>query len=221
MNNTTKKIKRKKSEAGFIMADFIFSFVLVLGVGIFIFALTFSLATIEISQYIVWSAARNFSSANISEAQARLSSTKKFKALSEQFPLLTGAGGAESPWFELNNFTAENHENNPQFSQKVTNASDRLNRDGSLERRQPWIGASASIYLKLFGTMNVPFFGRVTDDPESTFKFRVYAFILRHPSNDECRGFFEKRFSEGIKTLAPMTDIGDASKYYPPEDNGC
>ncbi len=214
------KNKIKNSEAGFIIADFLFSFVLVIGIGIFIFALTFSLATIEIAQYIVWSSARNYSSANVDEAAANLSATKKFNVLSEQFPLLTGKGST-SPWFELTGFKAMDHSSESNFSGKVTNSSDLLNRDGNLERRQPWIGASADIYLKLFATMNIPFFGKISDDPETTFKFRVYAFILRHPSTQECREFYNKRFTEGIKTLDTIKNVGDSAKYYPPEDNGC
>ncbi len=71
----------KNSQGGFIAADFLFSFTLVISIGIIIFAFTFSLATIEISQYIVWSAARNYSAAYTNEAEASANARKKFNFL--------------------------------------------------------------------------------------------------------------------------------------------
>ncbi len=212
--------QRKKSQSGFIVADFLFSFVLVLGVGIFIFALTFSLATIEISQYIVWSAARTYASAKNDEISAQAAASQKFKKLSAQFPLLTGEGEA-SPWFKLDDFKAQDHRTEASFMGKVTTAEDRLNRDGNLELRQPWTGASANIYLKLFANMRVPFFGKVTDSPETTFKFRVYAFVIRNPSFKECSEFFRARFKQGIQSLESFGAVGTEIPDYMVEDNGC
>lgn len=215
--------QRKKSEAGFIIADFLFSFVLVIGIGIFIFVLTFSLATIEISQYIVWSASRTYASANVDEPKAKIAAQLKFKNLSEQFPKLTGAG-EPSPWFKLDDFKAQDHQQETNFVKYVADSSDRLNRDGNLERRQPWTGASATIYLKLFSTMKIPFFGPVTDNPDSPdspFKFRVYSFIIRNPSFKECSDFYKSRFSNGIQQLDSFSSLGVESSDYMVEDNGC
>ncbi len=214
--------QRKKSESGFIIADFLFSFVLVICVGMFIFALTFSLATIEISQYIVWSAARTYSSANVDEAKAARASETKFKSLSAMFPLLTGEGNA-SPWFSLDDFKVQDHEKEATFAGKVTSASDRENRDGNTERRQPWTGASANLYLKLFANLGIPVFGKVSNDPETDFKFRIYAFIIRHPSFEECSGFFQQRFEKGVKKIESFQSINGtpASEPYKVEDNGC
>ena len=211
---------RKKSQAGFIIADFLFSFVLVIAIGIFIFALTFSLATVEISQYIVWSAARAYASGNVDEGSARSAATAKFKSLSAQFPLLTGEGNA-SPWYLLDAFTAQNHDTEATFAGK-TSAADRANRDGNTEKRQPWTGASATIYLKLFGNMGIPFLGKVSSTPETTFTFRLYAFIIRNPSYDECTQFFQKRFDETmlLDTFPGINGAKD-NKNYLVEDNGC
>jgi len=98
-----RKLSNKKfirNNSGMLIADFLFAFVMVIGIGIFMFALTFSLATIEVGQYIVWSTARNYSAARYSETVANSEATDKFKALAEQFPLLTNSGGSSS-WFEL------------------------------------------------------------------------------------------------------------------------
>lgn len=190
-----------KSNSGFIVADFIFSFVMILGVGIFIFALTFSLATIEVAQYIVWSTARNYAAATtdavtLSDEQAR----EKFENLAGQFPKLTGVGEADSPWFRL---TVEDLKIgnladtsvDPEFS-GLLSADDRNN-----SFRQPWIGVSTNLTLVLFSSLQVPFLGKVATDP-SLFTLPVRAFVIRHPSQNECRDFFyQKRYPEGIVNL--------------------
>lgn len=211
---------RKKSQSGFIIADFLFSFVLVISIGIIMFALTFALATVEISQYIVWSAARTYSAANFDEATARAAASRKFANLSAQFPKLTGSG-SDSPWFTLDNFSAQNFESDPVFQNKVANNNDRLNRDGNLERRQPWIGARADIYLKLFSNMSVPFLGKVSNDAENVFKFQIYSFIIRNPSYKECVNFFRHRFREGIQSIDTFSGLGEEIQDYVVEDNGC
>lgn len=213
---------RKKNQAGFIIADFLFSFVLVISIGIIMFALTFALATVEVAQYIVWSAARTYASGNFNETISRTQATMKFTNLSAQFPLLTGQGEA-SPWFKLDDFKAQDHDTEATFISKVTNGSDRLNRDGNLERRQPWTGASANIYLKLFANMSVPFLGKISNNAETDFTFRIYAFVIRHPSFEECKTFFDRRFSDGIQRLDTFQSppVGDATAIGMVEDNGC
>lgn len=218
--------QRKKTQSGFIIADFLFSFVMVISIGIIMFALTFALATVEIAQYIVWSSARTYSSANVDEAAGRTAAQTKFNSLSEQFPKLTGAGGEPTPWFTLDNFSAQNFENDPVFQARVADPNDRANRSGggAGERRTPWIGARADIYLKLFANMSVPFFGKVSSDAENTFKFQIYSFVLRNPSYQECVDFFRNRFRLGVQPLdsenfstLPGNEIPD----YVVEDNGC
>ena len=212
--------ERKKSEGGFIVADFLFSFVMVIGVGIFIFVLTFSLATVEISQYIVWSAARSYSSAKADELSAKAAAENKFRELTEEFPLLTGQG-EPNPWIRLDDFKAEDHKAEKNFTDKVKDTEDRLNRDGNKELRQPWTGASADVYFKLFGNLKIPFFGKISKEPETMFKFRVYAFVIRHPSFQECSGFFKNRFTNGIQPLENFSGLGTENPDYMVEDNGC
>ena len=83
---------KKLNNSGFIIADFLFAFTMVIGIGIFIFGFTFSLATIEVAQYIVWSTARNYAAANEEELQSVKQAKEKFENLTAKFPLLTGNG---------------------------------------------------------------------------------------------------------------------------------
>ena len=83
--------------------------------------------------------------------------------------------------------------------------------------------------VKLLSGIRVPFLGSVTADKKS-FTFPIRAFVLRHPSQDECFSFFskEKRYELGIQKLksndAESNDFApnaDANKYVAIEDNGC
>jgi len=212
------------SSSGFIVADFLFAFVMVLGIGIFIFGFTFSLATVEISQYIVWSTARNYSAANTDEAVANAQAQRKFQNLTAKFPLLTGNGASADPWFELNDLKVGDLSSgiDPDFSSKIG-----ADKDNSF--RQPWHGASAVLNLKLFAGFQIPFLGKVTKNNEdkNAFKFPIRAFILRHPSKDECLNFFNRdRYIIGIKNLEGgklADDPTNTTLANPPqvEDNGC
>jgi len=226
--STHKRKSNLKNQSGFIIADFLFSFTLIISCGIVIFGMTFSLASVEISQYIVWSTARNFSAANISETVAQQQARVKFANLSKQFSLITGAStSGVTPWFVLNNLLVGNLAGpsgaDGDLRAKLAGDSDNKDNGGSGERRQPWIGAKADLELKLLSGFNVPFLGPVAPD-KTIFKFPIRAFVLRHPSQEECFGFFtkEKRFNLGIQKLeTQMESIGDANKYVPIEDNGC
>lgn len=221
IKNNKIKIKNNQknrilNESGFLLADFIFSFVLVFSCGIIIFALTFSLATVEVVQYITWSAARAHSAANKSKNESRMAALSKFNNLKSQFPLLTGISGN---WFMLGA---------PQINEDAAgngfgNLDKRNSADGSPEPRHPFIGVSSELELKLFAGLKIPFLGKITNDP-NLFKFQVRSFMLRNPSQEECIRFFirENRFVQGI---VPMQSWGalpiDAQAYTALEDNGC
>jgi hypothetical protein len=226
------------SNSGFIIADFLFSFVLVLGIGIVIFGLTFSLATIEIAQYIVWSSARNYAAASSNEPTSATSAKLKFNNLSKQFPLLTGQGNTGSTWFSLDDFRVGNLVApgvDPDFLAHVNSAPEQANSAGG-ESRQPWTGASAKITLKLFSSLRIPFLGKIAGDADkSKFTFPVRAFIIRSPSIDECQEFFkfDNRFKKGLNVIDQFGNIqsqvfqppneGDIHRVYGEgqEDNGC
>jgi hypothetical protein len=195
-----RKISNKKfirNNSGFLIADFLFAFVMVIGIGVFVFALTFSLATIEVGQYIVWSTARNYAAGNISEKIANSQAIDKFGFLIDQFPLLTNSDG-NSSWFELSKDdlrVGELDEIDPGFN---ISSDDKKN-----NFRQPWTGVSTSINLKLFAGLNLPFLGKVAND-QSAFKFPIRAFLLRNVAIDECQRFFYSptaRYSNGIMKL--------------------
>jgi len=218
-----KKLSNKKfirNNSGMLIADFLFAFTMVIGIGMFMFALTFSLATIEVGQYIIWSTARNYSAARYNEDLARSEATDKFKALTDQFPLLTGSG-----WFELSADVLRIGELD-KIDPSLTISAD----DAKNNFRQPWTGASTTINLKLFANMNVPFLGKVAADT-SSFTFPVRAFLIRNVSTNECQDFFyikSERYEGGIMKLkggnvapAAFGITSECTGNGCGEDNGC
>ncbi|MBC7754133.1 MAG: hypothetical protein H7Z71_07855 [Moraxellaceae bacterium] len=203
--------KKKSNQAGFIAAEFLFSFILVISCGMVVFALTFSLMTIEVAQYITWSSARAYSAGNISKGDSEQAGRTKFNNLKAAFPLLSGSAGE---WFELSS---------PTVGKNAGTASgmtipDPSNRMGE-ETRHPWAGFSSTLELKLFKSLKLPFLGPITND-ESLFKFPLHAFILRNPSQGECIQFFEDRMS-AIRNLDDFKSLPSGGTYIPHEDNGC
>lgn len=194
----TNQFKPLNNASGFLVTEFLFAFVMILGIGIFMFALSFSLATIEISQYIVWSTARNYSAAHMIHDSSLSTATKKFNNLSARFPLLTGAGSTGDSWFVLSSsdlLIGNMAVLDPEFSSQVS-GEDLLN-----QNRTPWTGVSTKLNLKLFAGLKIPFLGKVAENPND-FSLNIRAFLIRHPSVGECRNFiFNQRYSKGILTL--------------------
>lgn len=212
MTSTT--LKNKNSQSGFAAAEFLFTFVLVISCGLVVFALTFSLMTIEVAQYITWSAARSYSAGNVSKEANQIAGETKFDNLAAAFPLLSNTNNTD--WF---NFSRKRV--GPASPNMLSNM-DISNRLGE-ESRHPWSGVSATIELKLFKSLKVPFLGAVTND-EDLFEFPLHAFLYRNPSQEECRQFYQNRLQEGIISLPDFQQISSdirTNNYTPHEDNGC
>ncbi len=216
-----------KNNSGFIAAEFLFAFTMIIGCGILIFVLTFTLTTIEIAQYITWSAARSYAVGNLSEADSNKAATTKYKNLTGMFPLLTGQGNS-SPWFEMSLKPIIG----AAVEAQVSPSSSRDNKDSGQQIRQSWDGVAADIDLKLFKGLQIPFLGKIISDPESLV-FKVRSHLMRHPSEDECLSFFKDKYQKGIlqlktpKDLSPgggqteWKDIPAAASIVLIEDNGC
>ena len=220
-----KKIKSKikkihQTKSGFIFADFIFSLVLVLSSCIILFVLCFSLASVEIGQYITWSTARAYSGGNLTADRSTLAGKQKFIKLATQFPLLTGAN-TNTFWFQL---VLQDVGNN---SSLIANLQS-INPSNSLssgEARQPWTGAATELDVALFRRLYLPFIGKLSTD-DNAFKYNLKAFILRNPSQNECLEFFKKKYDEGVSKIEGSWNNRsfltiNGTDFVPMEDNGC
>lgn len=213
-------------------AEFLFAFTMVIGAGVLMFALTFALTTVEISQYIVWSAARSYAVGNKLVGDSKTLGETKYRNLTAAFPLLTG-NGADSPWFKMGKVEdGDVTVGDISLKMKLKDpALDPENKDPGGEARQPWLGVESTIDLILFKGLQIPFLGKITESPDD-FKFPVRAVLLRHPSYQECRDFFTQRFEKGIQQMPAENgdgtqraknwkDLGSAGQYAVTEDNGC
>ncbi len=211
-------IKPLQNSHGFLAAEFLMSFIVVIGAGIIIFGLSFALTAIEISQYIVWSAARNYAVGHIAESNSKTNATLKYKNLTAAFPLMTG-NGSDNPWFEMADSSSIRIGD---LAADIQAPSSGNNNDGMGQVRHPWYGVKSTIDLKLFKNLQIPFLGKIAANKDD-FVFPVRGILLRHPSVTECQDFFEKKYSQGIQRIigTNWSTLGDPNQYTPHEDNGC
>lgn len=216
-------------------AEFLFAFTMVIGCGILIFGLTFSLTTIEIAQYIVWSSARAHAVGNDQTNDSKTAGENKYKSLTAAFPLLTG-NGANAPWFKMPTTTDSDFAiGDLSTAIRIRSSDPQIDKDNAIdsggESRHPWVGVQSSIDLILFKSMQIPFLGRVAKNP-GDFTFFVRGILFRHPSVEECQNFFATptgltKFTRGVKKIPgePKWSDGFAgqipTQYSPNEDNGC
>lgn len=218
-----------KKNSGFITAEFLFAFTLVIGCGILIFVFTFTLTSLEIAQYITWSSARSYAVGNLSEAESIKAGKSKFKKLSALFPLLTGEGNS-SPWLYLN----EDPLVGSAVELNIKTSSSQKNIDSGQQIRHSWDGVSGFISLNLLSGLRIPFLGRIVPANE-TITMYVRSHLMRHPSQKECYEFFADKFSKGVLNLKTPKNLSSGGsepewKNLPPpanaligmiEDNGC
>jgi len=229
-----KSSKLIRNQSGFMTAEFLFAFTMVIGAGILIFALTFALTTVEVAQYIVWSAARAHAVGNIDPDAAVKAGETKYTNLTAVFPLLTGQD-SDSPWFKMPKVTDKDELVIGDISESMKKKDGAIDAANAAEPggevRHPWIGVESNIELKLLSGLNLPFLGKITEKPDD-FKFPIRGILFRHPSTSECTNFFKNKFTQGVKILPTensgmqstpwksLSGTADAA-YAPMEDNGC
>lgn len=207
-----------KSQAGMITLDFLFAFVLVMGFAGLLFALTLTLTVVEITQYVTFASARNYSASHINviyqEQQARL----KYKELTEAtvFAPLYSNG-----WFEIDKpeavLVGDASAMFPEYKQ------------ASPEEPNLFYGVGTKFIARML-EFNIPFFGSTTDEGDgqgSGFKTFIASYLSREVTTNECLNFFNARRWEKIRAL-PVSNASPYSVLTPGNegyvvvsDNGC
>lgn len=197
-----------RNERGIITLDFIFAFVLVFGMTLILFGFCLSLSVIEITQYITFSAARNYYAGHVSRQMQTDAAIKKFQQLTVQtqpFATLYGRG-----WYQLGPL-----EVGPQAEQQTiseyTHGTDRPDRN-------TFVGARVTLNAKVL-EMRIPFFGD-TYDQEDGFVARVATFLGRAPTEQEARAVNAQRFA-AIRQLESRYQQAPDGAYTIICDNGC
>ncbi len=208
-----------RNNRGFLAADFIFSMILVMGFGSILFAVSLTLTTVEITQYIAFSTARTFFAGHInSETQGEIAIQKYVSLVeSDAFgPLL------HSSWFDApplgpsgmgDHTTSGKH--NLSHGATYSPSSSGLNM---------FYGISVNLLMPLMA-LNVPFFGptsRNLDEPSGGFSSVLTAFLGREITQKKCSEFVRDRLSR-ILTLHSSynTASSGSTNYTPVVDNGC
>lgn len=204
------------NQSGVVTTEFIFSFVIAAGLSALLFSVTYTLAVIEVTQYVAFSTARAGLGSNKDPESQRKTSVEKFKQLT------AGRGAIASlykgTWFEISKPDALDIRSGPSgdgktFAADLAGGSDRPDRNW-------FIGVSVPLTAKILN-MKLPFLGSTNPDNEDGFfKTRLNAMLIREPSQKECLTFFEKRRS-ALSQLPSGQSFYQQNEYVPMEDNGC
>lgn len=203
-----------RNERGIITVDFVFAMVLILGFSALLFVLTFTLSVASVTQYVTFSAARNYFPAHISKEMQEKRAQLKYKELVESkvFSPLYSNG-----WYEID--TDPNIGDQTKVVSEFESATQGVN--------QFW--GVGTVFIARVLDFNIPFFGKTAPDDDgegSGFKTYIGSYIGREPTTNECKEFIAARYKK-IRGLAVSggaaysTAPGGDSSYYPQTDDGC
>lgn len=202
-----------RRQQGFIVADFIFSMTLAAGMGILLFSLSYSLAVVEVTQYVSFSVAR----AQVGSNKSPDEQAKKAQDKYVQYASGKGAIGMlyQGDWFKLGkteklDIRSGQTGNGKTFSEDLAGGAD----------KRPWfIGVSFPLTIGLL-KFKFPFLGDTAPDSDGGLATKINTMLIREPSERECKDFMEQRRS-ALKALPSGQQFFDTNAYFPMEDNGC
>lgn len=206
-----------RNERGVATIEFIFSLVIAASLSVVLFSMTYALSVFEVTQYVVYSAARAQLGGNIDSDAQREAAIAKFKQLTTgKSAIATLYNGT---WFEIAKPDSLDVRGGPSSTNGSTFSAD-LAGGSDMPNRNWFIGVSAQLNAKILN-LNLPLLGQTNpDENEGAFKTRLNAMLIREPSQKECKDFMEARRSA-------LGDLPSADRFYKPgsyiplEDNGC
>lgn len=200
-----------RNQRGFLTLDFIFSMILIWGFTMLLFAVTMTLTTASIVQYITFASARNYFAAHSDPSVQLQVGEQKYSELVNNpvfKPLVSGG------WFEI-----DSKPNIGDISKVKTefNPAD----------KNEFYGAGTRFVAKILD-FKIAYFG--STDPEgdgsgSGFQTYIGSYLGREPSSSECWAFIQERW-KAIRALsvsggASYSTGTDNQAYKPMEDSGC
>lgn len=207
----------KPKNAGFVTADFIFSFLLASMMTTLLFGLCFTFTVIEISQYISYSATRAAIPAHKTYQDQRDRVDAKYQQLVTN-PVLRPL--LENGWFTLTMQSEDVRLNE--------NPTDDF-RDEYSGEPVPVIVPAAGVRLTLTANilnLNLGPLGRIESETGNGFNLKVGTLLLREPSQQECQNIIQSRYRrildlESRYSILGGVGIAGPNPYFPMEDNGC
>lgn len=206
-----------RNQRGVVTMEFIFALVISAGLAVLLFSVSYTLAVVEVTQYVAYSAARAHLGSNKDPAAQKKAAIDKFKHLVAGKSAISSIYAGN--WFEIVKpdelaVRGGASADGKTFGEDLAGGSDLPNRN--------WFqGVSVTLKAKIL-TMNLPLLGKT--DPEgqdgNAFSTRLNAILIREPSQKECKDFFEKRRT-AIGNLPSSAGFYQQNAYVPVEDNGC
>lgn len=192
------------SQKAMISVDFLFSFLIVMGLTYLILALALSLSFVELTQYISFSTARSYYAANKNQTLQRQQAEQKYRSLvahdawAHFFKKLS--------WFKIDSADSVIKNRDSYFNNQF---------EGQPEL---FTGASTKFTTKLLA-FNIPFIGSTApeEDEDPGFTTKISSYLGREPNAEECRNFNRER----IKILKSLCRNCDNFKAFSIADNGC
>jgi hypothetical protein len=199
---------KRRSQSGFITVEFLFAIVIAFGMSALVFAITFTLSTVEIGQYIIFSTARAHAAANFDRNTQSDTAKAKYSSLLAD----PGLGSLfANGWFTLSPV------NQLEIKQGY---GDNFSHDYDSGSRGDLQGVRTTFTAKVL-ELRLPLIGSVTPD-NGSFSAKLTGILIREPTEQECEQYMDQRAQE-------LWNLGDGrfQKYRqgtedtPWEDNGC
>lgn len=202
------------SNQGFIAGEFIFALTLSAGFCLLLFALTYTLGMIEVSQYIAFSMSRAHMASHLDEDQQRQQAFKKMKQLVDGKALKPLFSEDGVGWFTLSN---------PEI-RGGTGSGDTatFDKDYGADPKKSHTGVRLTFSSKILN-FRIPFIGKTAIDEEHGFSTKITAFLFREPNVKECLQQMSNRYNLILELDGRLKELAGKlpDKYIPLEDNGC
>ncbi len=209
--------KQLNNQRGIIAVDYLFAFVIAMGLFTALLALSLTLSVAEITQYIAFSSARSFAAAHRDQPTQEALARNKFNELKKNpvfAPFFTNG------WFQIEienvkggGATALNYSDDYQSIDSETG-----------DQRTPAVGIRLFFTSRILNFRN-PYLGNATSEEEEGFKTKVTGLMKREPSAQECLNQMKRevRYSQILKLDSRYGVLGNPAqpKYTAVEDNGC
>lgn len=198
-----------RNQKGNLSIDFLFSLTLILGLTAVIFAVSFALSMVEVTQYISFAVARNYYSGHVNEEAQKNLASAKYRQLS-QVKAFHFLFKKNSGWFVLTDpeeIASGIGDFRSEYEEHSIGAND----------HSTFIGSRINFEAKIL-SFNVPYFGSSNTESKKN-SANVQSFLGREPTSEECMQFQEQRFEQILNIYSNAGVNPQERELY--ADNGC
>lgn len=217
----TVSLLKRNSNSGFLTIEFMFALVIGIGMSMILFAMTFTLGVVEVTQYVTFAAARSHAAANATPIEQKSRATEKFATLTSSKQSMLSFLYKQDGWFIVapcSGTTCKGLQVRSGINVD-SNFQDDIG-GGQSRNREVFMGVSTPFQSTLL-SLKLPLIGSTTDDPSGAFKTDITTILIREPSTSECQDYWNQARRAALKTLPSGKDFYMPVRYHAMEDNGC